>query len=115
MGLLVAAPAVFGAVTGVALGLSAIAYLVLNVLALLGGVAAGLEHERSGEGAIRGLLGGLLFGAFILLAHLVAGGPPQATLLEPKIVLVGITTVVGGLLGALGGFIRTRWGRTAEG
>lgn len=116
LGLLLVAPAVFGAVTGVALSLSAIAYLILNVLAALGGVAGGLEHEGPGQGAIRGLLGGLLFGAFILLLHLLVGGPPQAALPEPPIVLVGITTAAGGLLGALGGLIRrTRWGRTAQG
>ena len=43
--LLVVAPTTLGAVTGIALGLSPVAYLALNILATVGGILAGLEHD----------------------------------------------------------------------
>ena len=96
-------PALFGAVTGWALGVNEIAYLVLSFLGIAGGYAAGLEHDGAGSGALRGLVGGSLFGGFILLTHHAIGGEPEAHLPEPEIVLVAITTAFGVGLGALGG------------
>ena len=105
--LAVGGPVALGAVCGIVLGLSGLAYLVLTLLAALGGVAAGFEHARARSGALRGVVGGLLFGAALLLAHAIAGEPPQAKLPDPQVVLVAITTVLGALLGALGGRLRT--------
>jgi hypothetical protein len=104
----VVVPAVFGLVTGLVLGVSEGGYLLLSLLGIAGGFFAGLEHRESEEGLIRGLTGGLLFGTFILFGHEFSGAEPKAHLPEPEILLVVITTVAGGLLGALGGWRRSR-------
>lgn len=104
----VVVPLVFGAITGIMLGVSEPIYLVLTLLGILGGFAAGLEHEDAAEGFYRGLLGGLLFGFGILLAHGIADVAPKAELLEPEVVLIGFTAAFGAGLGALGGRVRER-------
>src|SRR3712207_3721403 len=76
----VVVPLVFGAITGIMLGVSEPIYLVLTLLGILGGFAAGLEHEYALEGFYRGLLGGLLFGFGILLAHGIADVEAKAEL-----------------------------------
>lgn len=106
--LAIAVPAIFGIVTGVVLGLSEIAYLVLSLLGILGGYFAGLEHRGGDEGALRGFAGGFLFGSFILAAHGISGMDPKAELPHPEILLVVITTLAGIGLGALGGRARRR-------
>jgi hypothetical protein len=104
----VAVPAIFGLVTGLVLGVSEAGYLVLSVLGIGGGFLAGLEHRDGEEGLVRGVTGGLLFGTFILFAHSFAGAEAKADLPSPEILLVVITTLAGGLLGALGGWRRGR-------
>lgn len=99
-------PAVFGAVTGLALGWSAAAYWALSLLALIGAVVAGLEHVDGWGGADRGLVGGTLFGTFLLLAHLAAGGEPKVSLPEIQPILVIFTAIVGMFASALGGRLR---------
>src|SRR5215212_5684045 len=101
-------PIVFGAICGWLLGENETAYLVLTLLAIAGGYLAGQEHVGAREGAIRGLVGGLLFGGAILLVHEATGKAPKADLPDPKIILVAITTVFGVVLGALGGRSRAR-------
>jgi hypothetical protein len=101
-------PAIFGAICGWLLGVDKTAYLVLSVLALLGGYAAGTEHKGAGEGALRGVLGGALFGGFILITNELIGKEPKADLPHPKILLLAITIGVGVILGALGGRARAR-------
>jgi hypothetical protein len=101
-------PAAFGAICGWLLGVNEVAYLVLTLLAILGGYFAGLEHEGPGEGAIRGLLGGTLFGGFILLVHEGTGEEPKAELPHPEILLLALTAGFGVVLGALGGRRRVR-------
>src|SRR3954452_17692154 len=96
-------PAGSGGLCGYLLGVNKTAYLVLSLLAIAGGYVAGQEHDGAGEGAIRGFVGGLLFGGAILLVHEATGKAPKADLHDPKIILVGITTVAGVILGALGG------------
>src|SRR3954447_7956837 len=73
-------PAAAGALAGWLLGVNETAYLVWSVLALLGGYLAGLEHRGAGEGAIRGVLGGSLFGAVLLLVHQALDKEPKADL-----------------------------------
>ena len=109
----VVVPSTFGLVCGVLLGVSEPAYLVLSVLAIAGGYFAGLEHRTAAEGALRGLNGGLLFGVFILFAHEFSGSEPKLELPEPEVLLVVLTTVLGALLGALGGRSRARRARQA--
>ena len=96
-------PAVFGGLTGVLLGISEPAYIAMSVLGIGGGYFAGFEHRGARTGALRGLLGGSLFGTSILLAHEASGAAPKAQLPEPEILLVAITTAFGVGLGALGG------------
>ena len=99
-------PAVFGAIAGVILGVSAPLYWVLQVLAIIGGFLAGLEHPTAKEAALRGLAGGAVFGAFILIGHAVAGTDEKVSLGSAPIFLVVITAVVGAILGALGAKVR---------
>jgi hypothetical protein len=108
--LAVVTPAVFGAICGLLLGASKSLYLIASVLAILGGYFAGLDHVGAKSGALRGVLGGLLFGSFILIAHEVSGTDPKAVLPHPGIVLVVVTVLAGALLGALGGLTRQRGG-----
>ena len=107
----VVVPAVFGLITGILLGVSEAAYLALSILGIAGGYFAGLEHRTVGEGFLRGVNGGLLFGVFILFGHEFSGSDPKAHLPEPEILLVVITTVLGALLGALGGRSRAKRAR----
>jgi hypothetical protein len=106
--LAIGAPAVFGLITGIFLGVSEIVYLVLSVLGIAGGYLAGKEHVGSEEGAIRGFTGGILFGTFILAGSAITGMDRKAHLPEPDILLVVITTVFGIGLGALGGRSRAK-------
>ena len=106
--LAVVVPAAFGAVVGLLLGLSEIAYLFGSLLGIAGGYLAGKEHVGAGEGAVRGFTGGILFGTFILAAHAVTGMERKAHLPEPELILVVITTVAGIVLGALGGRSRAK-------
>lgn len=107
-------PLAFGIVCGVLLGVSKPVYLVLTLLAIVGGFLAGFEHRGGGEGAARGEVAGLLFGVGILLAHGLAKTKAKATLPDPEILLVVITTLVGAGLGALGGALRGRRERRAR-
>jgi hypothetical protein len=107
-GLVLGGPVVFGALCGVLLGTSEVAYLVAIVLSIAGGFLAGFEHPGAGGGAGRGLVGGSLFGASILLAHEIDGRDATASLPNPEVVLVAVTAVSGTLLGALGGSVRRR-------
>jgi hypothetical protein len=107
-------PCVFGAITGLMLGVHEIAYLVLaGPIGILGGYFAGLEHRSGPEGAARGAIGGLQFGSFILVADALSGLERQATLPDPAILLVVLTTFFGAVLGFLGGLTRERRMRAA--
>jgi hypothetical protein len=110
--LAVGGPVAFGVLCGVLLASSETAYLLVSILSILGGFFAGFEHPGPREGAIRGVLGGTLFGAFILIAHEVDGREAAADLPDPAILLVLVTLLFGALLGALGGYARRRAERT---
>ena len=101
-------PAAFGAVCGVVLGISAGAYWVLQVVALIGAVLGGLEHPNAREAARRGLVGGTLFGTFLLIAHAVAGTEETVKLPGFAPILVVFTAVIGMLAHALGARLRAR-------
>lgn len=105
-------PFAFGAVLGVVLGVSAGAYWGLSVLAGLGAIVAGFEHRDGWGGADRGLVGGALFGAGILIAHAIAGTDAKVSLGSFPPLLIVIDAIAGMLLGAIGGRIgRTLWRR----
>ncbi len=99
-------PALFGAVTGLALGASAGLYWGLSLLALIGGVLAGFEHRDGWGGADRGLVGGTLFGSFLLIAHAISGADAEVKLPGFEPILIVFTAIFGILAGALGGRLR---------
>jgi hypothetical protein len=104
--LAVVLPVAFGVLCGWLLGVDKTWYLVLSILALLGGYAAGTEHKGALEGALRGLWGGTLFGGAILLTNKALDKTPKADLPHPHIWLLAITAGVGLVLGMLGGRAR---------
>jgi hypothetical protein len=106
--LAVVLPALYGALTGYFLGVSEATYLVLSVIGVLGGIAAGFDHLGAGAGAKRGLIAGSIFGGSILIAHEIHGATAKADLPDPAILLVLITTVLGVGFAALGGWLRER-------
>jgi hypothetical protein len=106
-------PAVYGAITGYFLGVSEGVYLVLSIVGIVGGVAAGFDHVGAKAGARRGIAAGSIFGAFILIAHEIHGEEAKADLPEPAIILVVITTVLAVGFAALGGWARARAERKA--
>jgi hypothetical protein len=100
---------IFGLVTGFALGWNEIAYYVLvGPIAILGGFLAGMEHRAADEGLVRGAMGGLVYGSFILLGLEILNDEPEAYLGDPQAGLVFVTTIVGAILGALGASFRAR-------
>ena len=107
-------PIAFGAVTGYFLGVSEVTYFVLSAIGVLGGIGAGFDHLGVKAGAKRGVLGGALFGASILIAHEIHGADAEAHLPDPAIVLVVVTTLLGVAFGALGGWIRERIDQTPK-
>ena len=106
--LAIVVPVVYGAFTGYFLGKSEGAWVVLNLLAAIGGVGAGFDHRDAAAGARRGALGGALFGAAVLIGHEIQGGDPKASIPSPGILLIVVTVAFGVALGALGGYLRRR-------
>jgi hypothetical protein len=102
-------PLVFGLLSGFALGWSEIVYYVMvGPLAIAGGFLGGAEHRSVDEGVVRGAIGGLVFGSFILIGHEIANNEPKAHLSDPQGGLVLATTLFGGILGGLGAYWRSR-------
>jgi hypothetical protein len=102
-------PALFGALCGWLLGVNKVAYLVCGVgIAVVGGYIAGFDHDGAGEGALRGLIGGTIFGGCLLALHEATGKAPKVKLPHPAIGLLVFTVVGGVILGALGGSARHR-------
>jgi hypothetical protein len=68
-------PGIFGAFCGWMLGVSKPVYIALQIVAAIGGYIAGWEHRSGREAALRGLIGGLVFGGGIgaILASFGAG------------------------------------------
>ena len=100
---------VFGLLTGFALGWNEILYYVMaGPIAIAGGFVGGMEHRSADEGFVRGALGGLVFGSFVLLGLEILNTDPKAYLGDPQSGLVFVTTIGGAILGALGGAFRGR-------
>jgi hypothetical protein len=104
----VVVPIVFGAICGYFLGHNETVYIALQIVAAIGGYVGGFEHRSRGEAAVRGLLGGLFFGAGILLVHEATGDVPTVKLPEPPIVLAAFTGGIGAVLAAFGAAARLR-------
>ena len=106
--LAVVAPVVFGAVCGYVLGSSEGGFNLLMLLAGVGGIGAGFEHLGPREGAIRGIVGGVLFTAALVVCFGVRGVPAVVPLPAPLAAMAVIYAVMGVPLGALGGRLRAR-------
>lgn len=106
--LAVVSPVVFGALCGYVLGSSEPGFNGLMLLAGVGGVLSGFEHLGARQGVIRGLVGGVLFTAALVICFAVRGAPALARLPLP---LAGMAVFYAGMgmpLGALGGWLRRR-------
>jgi hypothetical protein len=103
-------PAIFGILTGFALSVNEILYYAMSgPLGIIGGFLAGTEHRGADEGFVRGAIGGLIFGSFILLGNEILNPEEtKAHLPEPQVGLVFATTLAGAILGAVGGAWRAR-------
>ena len=100
---------IFGLITGLALGWNEIVYYVLAVpVAILGGFVGGMEHRGANDGFVRGAMAGLVFCSFVLLGLEITNNQPEAHIGEPQAGLVFVTTLVGAIVGALGGAYRQR-------
>jgi hypothetical protein len=108
-------PAVFGILTGFTLSVNEILYYALSgPVAILGGFLAGVEHRETGEAFLRGAVGGLIFGSFILLGNEILNpDETKAHLPDPQVGLVFVTSIGGAILGALGARLRLRQERRA--
>jgi hypothetical protein len=112
----IAVPAIFGILTGFALSVNEILYYAMSgPLAIAGGFLGGIEHRGADEGFIRGAIGGLIFGSFILLGNEILNPEEtKAHLPEPQVGLVFATTFFGAILGAVGGGWRARRERAPQ-
>jgi sugar phosphate permease len=108
-------PLVFGILSGFALGWNEILYIVMaGPIAILGGFLAGVEHRETDEGVLRGAIGGLVYGSFILIGHEIMNNEPKAELPDPQSGLVFVTALGGAILGGLGARYRKRHERRLE-
>jgi hypothetical protein len=101
-------PAIAGAVAGVLIGTSSGAYWAWGVLAAIGSVVGGFEHQDGWGGADRGLVAGVIYGIALLLVHALVGTHAKVSLGSFPPFLVVITGIAGMLLSALGGFLARR-------
>src|SRR5260370_20796810 len=92
-----------GALVGVLVGVSTTAYWIVAILAGVGGFLSGFEHQDGWGGADRGLVGGAIYGASLLIAHAIAGTHAKVSLGSFPPLLVVVTAILGMLLAALGG------------
>jgi hypothetical protein len=95
-------PAIAGAVAGVLVGVSSGAYWGYAVLAAIGSVVAGFEHQDGWGGADRGLVAGAVYGAALLIVHAIAGTHAKVSLGGFPPFLVVVTALAGMLLSAGG-------------
>jgi hypothetical protein len=98
-------PAIFGAVAGVLVGVSSTAYYLFSLIAALGAVVAGFEHQDGWGGADRGLVGGAIYGIGLLVVHALVGTTANVSLGSFPPLLAVLTAIIGMLLSALGGRI----------
>ncbi len=96
-------PALIGALAGVLLGVSAVAYAAVGLLAAIGAFLSGFEHRDGWGAADRGFVGGAIYGTSLLLTHALVGTQAKVSLGSFPPGLVIITALVGMFLAAAGG------------
>ena len=96
-------PAALGALQGVLIGVSPLAYWLVAILAAVGGFVAGFEHRDGWGGADRGFFGGLFYGIGLLVVHGLIGNTAKVSLGSFPPLLAVITAIIGMFLGAAGG------------
>jgi hypothetical protein len=106
--LVVLVPAILGGIAGLVLPPVPALYIVIQVVAVIGGLLAGLEHRNAGEAALRGLGGGFFFGCGIIVLHALSGGDDHHYLGQLPIVLPVITAAFGALFAVIGSLVRRR-------
>jgi ABC-type Na+ efflux pump permease subunit len=107
-------PIAIGALAGILLGASAVAYWIVAALAAVGAFLSGFEHRDGWGGADRGFFGGVFYGIALLVAHAIIGTHAKVSLGSFPPFLAVITAIVGMLLAAAGGRM-ARLRREAEG
>lgn len=95
-------PAALGGVAGVLLGVSAVAYLIVGLIAAVGSFVAGFEHPTAWSAADRGFIAGFVYGVALLLAHAVVGTTATVALGSFPPALALVTALVGMFLCAAG-------------
>jgi len=101
-------PAAFGALCGTVLGVSALWFNVLMLAAGVGGVLGGFEHDGARSGFLRGLVGGVVFAASLLVTFDARGVRALAPLPASLPIMAVGYAIMGLPLGALGGWLRGR-------
>ena len=98
-------PAIFGAIAGILIGVSAGAYYAWGGVAAIGGFIAGFEHRDGWGGADRGFFGGLIYGIALLVTHAIVGTHAKVSLGSFPPLLAVLTAIIGMFLSAAGGRI----------
>ena len=106
--IVVLVPVLFGAVCGFLASETSAGWWIANVVAALGGIAGGYEHETARSGGTRGLIAGIAFGSGIVLADAITDAAPLIDLPSPLVIFPLITAIGGLALGSLGGRLRAR-------
>jgi hypothetical protein len=96
-------PAIFGAIAGILIGVSAGAYYAWGAFAGIGAIIAGFEHRDGWGGADRGFFGGLIYGIALLIMHAIVGTHAKVSLGSFPPLLAVITAIIGMFLSAAGG------------
>jgi hypothetical protein len=102
-------PLLLGGLCGFLLDASVVGYWIVQVAGTAGGVTSGMEHSGPGAGARRGLLAGALFGTGLIGAQAISNRRALATVPHPLVLLALGTTVIGAILGGIGGSARRRY------
>ena len=97
-------PAIAGAVAGILVGTSSGAYWGWAVVAAIGSIVAGFEHQDGWGGADRGVVAGFIYGIALLVVHAILGTHAKVSLGSFPPLLAVITAIAGMLLSALGGY-----------
>ena len=96
-------PAAIGALAGILIGVSTGGYWAVAIIAGVGGFLSGFEHQDGWGGADRGLVGGAIYGASLLITHAIVGTTAKVSLGSFPPFLAVVTAIGGMLLAAAGG------------